>query len=139
MTRWMALDVGAKKIGVALSDPLRVAARPLATLKRKNLEADVEAVGKLAREHGVERIVVGRPIYLTGEESETLALIQPLFERLQAHTPFTVVWAEERLSTKEAERLMRELKVPREQRLARRDEFAAALILQWYLEESARD
>ncbi|HUV12693.1 MAG TPA: Holliday junction resolvase RuvX [Acidobacteriota bacterium] len=139
MKRWMALDVGSKVIGIAVSDPLKMTARPLKTLKRTDLQKDLAEVLRLAESNDVSRIILGRPIYLSGEESKTLSFIDPLMEALREQWIGEVDWADERLSSKEAEQLMGELGIKPSERRKRRDEFAAALILQWYLEEVPHD
>lgn len=135
MSRWMALDVGRKKVGVALTDPLKIMVRPLTTLQRESQEVDVEKVRHMVREHEVERIIVGMPRHLGGQKSAVLEHVEPLIERLRESLQIPVEWAEERLSTKEAERLMRETGLSLPERRKKRDEFSAAVILQWYLNE----
>ena len=135
MKRWMALDVGSRNIGVAVSDPLKLTARPLQTLQRRDLETDVEALRDLMQRHAVERLIVGLPLHLSGNRSPTLYKIEPLVKRVQETTSIPVEWKDERLSTKEAEQLMKELGLSQSERRRKRNEFAAALILKWYLEE----
>ncbi len=136
LTRWMALDVGSKTIGVAVTDPLKVTVRPLKTLIRDNLDRDTERICQLIERQQIERLVVGMPRHLGGQRSTTLKLIEPLVKRLEKALEIPIESAEERLSTKEAERLMAEAGLAVAERRKRRNEFAAAVILQWYLEES---
>ena len=136
MSRWMALDVGSKTIGVAITDPLRVTVRPLKTLIRDGLDTDAERIGELIDELCIERLVVGLPRHLGGERSTIADLIEPLVKLLEQTVEIPMASAEERLSTKEAERLMAEADLPLAERRKRRNEFAAAVILKWYLEES---
>ena len=131
----MALDVGSKTIGVAITDPLKITVRPLKTLLRENLESDAEQIGALIEEQDIERLVVGMPTHLGGQRSTTADLIEPLVKLLEDNLEIPVASAEERLSTKEAERLMAEVRLPLAERRQRRNEFAAAVILEWYLEE----
>lgn len=135
MSRWMALDVGSKTIGVAITDPLKVTVRPLRTLTRENLDRDAERIGELIDEQDIERLVVGMPKHLGGEPSDVTAFIEPLMKLLERNLEIPIAPAEERLSTKEAERLMAEADLPLSERRKRRNEFAAAVILEWYLEE----
>ncbi len=135
MKRWMALDVGSRTVGVAVTDQLKLTARPLTTLKRRDLEADVEALRVLMERHSVERLIVGLPLHLSGERSGTLDSIEPFVNRVKETTAVRVEWMDERLSTKEAEQLMKELGHSQTERRRKRNEFAAALILKWYLEE----
>ncbi len=131
----MALDVGSKTIGVAITDPLKITVRPLKTLLRENLESDAERIGELIDEQDIERLVVGMPRHLGGQRSHIADLIEPLVKLLEENLEIPVASAEERLSTKEAERLMAEVNLPLAERRQRRNEFAAAVILEWYLEE----
>jgi putative Holliday junction resolvase len=131
----MALDVGSKTIGVAITDPLKVTVRPLKTLIRENLDRDAERIGELIDSQGIERLVVGMPRHLGGERSSIADLIEPLVKLLELNLDIPIASAEERLSTKEAERLMAEVDLPLAERKKRRNEFAAAVILEWYLEE----
>ncbi len=131
----MALDVGSKTIGVAITDPLKVTVRPLKTLIRETLDRDAERIGEFIDEHDIERLVVGMPRHLGGERSSIADLIEPLVKLLEQNLEIPIASAEERLSTKEAERLMAESDVPLAERRKRRNEFAAAVILAWYLEE----
>ena len=131
----MALDVGSKTIGIAITDPLKVTVRPLKTLMRENLDTDAERIGELIDEQDIERLVVGMPRHLGGERSGIADLIEPLVKLLERNLEIPIASAEERLSTKEAERLMAEADLPLAERRKRRNEFAAAVILEWYLEE----
>lgn len=137
MTRWMALDVGSKRCGVAVTDPLKLTSRPLLTFERKNLEEDVERITGLLREYRVERLIVGQPRHLDGRASSVSQVIDPLVTRLRGRATVRIEWMDERLSTKEAESVMRELGIPPHRRRQKKDEFSAAVILKWYLEERA--
>ncbi len=135
MKRWMALDVGSKTIGVAITDPLKITVRPLKTLMREDMDRDAERIGELIDEQDIERLVVGMPRHLGGERSSMADLIEPLVKLLEQKLEIPITSAEERLSTKEAERLMAEADLPLAERRKRRNEFAAAVILEWHLEE----
>ena len=135
MTRWMALDVGSKRCGVAVTDPLKLTSRPLLTFERKSLDEDVERVTGLMRQYQVERLIVGQARHLGGQSSSIAQAAIPLVSRLRLEGTVPVEWMDERLSTKEAESVMRELKVPVHLRRQKKDEFSAAVILKWYLEE----
>lgn len=132
----MSLDVGSKRIGVALSDPLKITARPLTTLTRVDLEADAARIRDLATLHHVDLLVVGLPLHLDGSPAASRALAAPLVARIAEISGLAVVWCDERLSSKEAEELMSQAGVPPPRRRQRRDEFAAAIILRRYLESA---
>ena len=131
----MGLDVGVKTIGVAITDPMKVTARPLVTLDRRGLSHDCQAIVELASAQSVERLIVGRPLHLDGTPSEMLATVEKLVNELKRSSDLSVDWADERLSTKEAEQLMAEAGLDPRKHRARRNEFAAAVILRRYLEE----
>ncbi len=132
--RLLGLDVGTRRVGVAVSDPLGVAARPLTTVTRTSDGTDLEHLAALAREYQVEGLVVGLPRHLDGREAELAAEVRAFAEKLAGRCGLPLAWAEERLSSREAERVLAELGVPAAGRRRRRDEVAAALILTWYLE-----
>jgi putative Holliday junction resolvase len=132
----MALDVGSKTVGVAISDPLRVTVRPLLTIRRRGLRADCREILDLCAQHGVERIVVGRPLRLDGAPGDSMQQVEQLAAYLQSRSALPIVWSDERLSSKEAEQLMAQARLRPVDRRRRRDEFAAAVILRRYLEES---
>ena len=132
----MGLDVGAKRIGVAVSDPLRLTARPLTTLARTADEREFEQLRELLDQWQIERLVVGYPRRLTGETSASTQLVDSFLARLRSITSVPLERAEERLSSKAAEQRMAALRIPVRERRRLRDAFAAALILEWYLSEN---
>ena len=136
MTRVMSLDVGSKTIGVAVTDPWKITVRPLTTLARETIRADGQMICQLMVEQQVDKLIVGMPRHLGGERSDTLDFIEPLVEYLETVSEVPIEWAEERLSTKHAEELMAEAGLSLTERRKKRNEFSAAVILQWYLEES---
>lgn len=131
------MDVGSKRCGVAVTDPLKLTSRPLLTFERKSLEEDVARITGLLREYRVERLIVGQPRHLSGRSSSIAQAAIPLVNRLRGEETVRVEWMDERLSTKEAESIMRELGIPPRQRRRKKDAFSAAVILKWYLEERA--
>ncbi|HEY6103480.1 MAG TPA: Holliday junction resolvase RuvX [bacterium] len=134
MTRLLGIDVGTRRIGVALSDPTGTIAQSLTVLPRRSWEQILGAIAALIREHHVAAIIVGLPVRLDGGEGEAAAGVRKFAERLRATAEVPVMLEDERLSTAEAERVMIEADVRRAARRARRDAVAAALILQRYLD-----
>ena len=132
--RILALDVGEKRIGVAVSDPTGILASPVAVLQRTGLKRDLDELLRLVREHEAERILVGMPVSLDGVAREQAQLVQRFCDQLADLAPVPVVTWDERLSTVEAERRMREAGASAEKRRAQRDAVAAAILLQSYLE-----
>lgn len=133
MGRAMGLDVGTKTIGVALSDPLRLGAHPDRTVARKGVVADVNVLATLIGERQVDHVVVGLPFELSGAEGRSARLARQIGDELAARG-VPVTYVDERFTTVEAERRMRELGVGAKKRKETIDQVAAALILQSWLD-----
>ena len=136
--RILGLDYGSRRIGVALCDELGMTAQGIATIVRKNREADLGTIADLVRRHDVERIVVGYPLRLNGSEGIQCEKINRFVRRLETLLSLPIIRWDETLSTKEAEGLLRERGVPPEKRRAVVDRVAACLILQGYLDAQVR-
>ena len=132
--RILALDVGSKRIGLAVSDPLGITAQGLEVLIRKNPQADLERLVEVARQWGVQKIVVGLPRHMDGRLGSAAPQILELVEVLQKTLGVEVVTWEERLTTVEAERVLIQADVSRKRRRQVVDQLAAVLILQNYLD-----
>jgi putative Holliday junction resolvase len=132
----LGLDVGEKRIGVALADGLL--AIPLTVIDRAGEGADLEIVLALAEEHGVKRIVVGLPRSLDGSIGRQAERVLSFSSALSESTDVPVDTWDERLSTVSAERLLLGAGVKRDKRRARRDAMAAAIILQSYLDRVSK-
>lgn len=133
----LALDVGERRIGVAVGEVL---ARPVTTLKRRAKERDYEAVGRLVREHQADTIVVGLPLNMDGSRGFQAQKVERFVVELEEAllemglNPNIVLW-DERLSTEEAQRAMIDTGQTIEERRHRVDQVAAAIILQSYLDQ----
>jgi putative Holliday junction resolvase len=137
--RVLAVDVGERRIGLAISDISRTLARPLRTLKVRSTGDGVDqVVAEIARLHaeedGLSTVVVGLPIRLDGSPSEQTSRVTAFIEALRMRTAVPILTADERLSSREAESLLAERTRDWRQRKARLDAVAAAVILQDYLE-----
>ena len=132
--RVLGLDVGDRRIGVAVSDPTGIVFSPLPAIQRSSLEDDLRAVTGLAVDHQVKAVVVGIPISLNGRMGRQARLVQRFIQALKRESPVPVHSQDERFSTVEAERLLREggHQPSREQGL--RDSASAAVILRAYLD-----
>src|SRR5579862_7889507 len=97
--RILALDVGKKRIGLALSDPLGITAQGLPTLQRTNIRTDLAELDRLAAEHEVQIILVGHPLHMSGHESRQSQYTREFADRLAAHTGREVRLWDERLTT----------------------------------------
>ncbi|MDA8124452.1 MAG: Holliday junction resolvase RuvX [Deltaproteobacteria bacterium] len=134
----MGIDYGERRIGVALCDELGMTAQGVATLYRKNREADLAAIAALVERFAVERIVIGYPLRLDGSEGIQCEKINRFSRRLGARTQVPVLRWDETLSTKEAEEVLRRQGVRPEKQREVVDRVAAAIILQGYLDALAR-
>jgi putative Holliday junction resolvase len=132
--RIMALDIGGRRIGVALSDPGRVLASPLTTLRAEPRAAAIARIAALAAQHEVAAIVVGLPLTLTGEVGPQAQIVQTFADELRQVVAVPVHLFDERLTSVAAERMMIELGIKPDRRKERIDEVAAAIILQDFLD-----
>jgi putative Holliday junction resolvase len=133
----MGVDFGEKRVGVALSDASATLASPLETLRRRSGQRPpLKALANIAREHEVERIVLGLPLPLSGEEDDWCAEVRRVGDALAARTGLEVVYVDERFTSRRAERAVRSSGLKRSDReeKARVDAGAAALILQAFLD-----
>lgn len=133
-TRLLGLDVGERRIGLAISDRDGSLATPYTAIERRGLERDIAALLKLVRQEEVGRIVVGIPFALDGSLGPQAQLIMAFHQALQVSSPVPVETWDERFSTVEAERLLREAGVSPSRHKGRLDASAAAVILQGYLD-----
>ena len=132
--RILGLDVGARRIGVAVSDPLGVTAQGIETLHRKNKKHDLSFLHRVIRDYDVKEIVVGLPLRMSGAEGTQAAKIQSFAEDLRKHFKLPVHLWDERLTSAEANRLLRETDLSIEKRGQAVDRMAAILILQGWME-----
>ena len=132
--RVLALDVGDRRIGVALSDPTGLIATPLTAFQRGTEAEDIDAVLALVSEHDVELILVGMPLTLAGQVGPQARRVDHFVRTLSGQTAVTVTAVDERYSTVEAEKRMREAGGRPSLDRARVDAAAAAVVLQGYLD-----
>jgi putative Holliday junction resolvase len=134
MMRVLALDVGDKRIGVAISDPSQVLARSLKVIQRSSRQEDLAAVARLVEEYEVETVVVGYPRSLDGTVGEQAEKVEHYAAGLAEVLDVPVLLWDERFSTVTAEALMREAGLRGKKKRERVDAVAAAVILQDYLD-----
>jgi putative Holliday junction resolvase len=132
--RWLALDHGTKKIGLAFSDELEILASPFAVWPQEG-ERTLERLTRLCKEEGVQALAVGLPRHKDGAESATAPVARVFGEALATRTGLPLRFVNEHLSSAEAERLLRERGVKPEKRKAMLDAAAAAVILSELLED----
>jgi putative Holliday junction resolvase len=132
--RVMALDVGDKTIGVAVSDALLLTAQSRPTIRRKNLTSDVETLRRLAMENEVHEIVVGQPFHMNGKESPQSQKVARFVDELHKVLDLPVIFWDERLTSFEAEQHLEQMGLNWRQRREQVDKIAAMIILQNYLD-----
>src|SRR5512139_3455551 len=134
----LALDVGEKRVGVALCDETQTLARPLLTLKRASKKEDFAKIAALCREHAIEKVIVGLPKTLRSEEGPQAQRVRRYATELQAALNLPIDFWDERFSSADAqERLASAGRKPRAKRDI--DSAAAAIILQEYLDAMTND
>jgi putative Holliday junction resolvase len=138
--RIIALDYGTKSIGVAICDELQLTVRPLTTIRRAGQKRAqvIESLAALINENEAGAIVVGLPLKMSGERGEAVARVEKFIADLQALLSIPIITIDERLTSYEADQLLREMGVSLQERRARSDEYAAVIMLQDYLDGLAR-
>lgn len=133
--RILAIDVGSKTLGLAVSDETGTIAQPLRTLarQRQGYRRDVASIMQVVNELGIARVVVGLPLTMNGERGVQAQRAEEFAARLRACLNIPVDVHDERLSTFEAEEALKEARIPRERWKDHVDAIAAALILRDYL------
>jgi putative Holliday junction resolvase len=134
MPRILALDFGLKRIGAAISDPTGTFASPLEVYERRNERLDAAHYEALVRDERIERIVVGLPVFSSGDESPLSRQARAWGRWLGERTAVPVVYRDERYTTREAEQLLLESGLRGKALKSRRDMLAAQLLLQGYLD-----
>ena len=134
--RVMAIDYGAKAIGVAISDELQLTVRPLATIRREKRKYAqvIERIGALITEHEIGTLVVGLPLNMDGTRGPAVERVESFIEDLRRSLSVPIVTIDERLTSYGADQMMREMGMNERERRARSDEYAATIILQDYLD-----
>lgn len=133
--RIIALDVGTKNIGVAVSDPLGITAQSLPTVRRQgDTEADVAQIAAYIKEYDCETLVVGLPRNMNGSEGPSCEMARNFAAEVEKAVAVPIVFRDERLTSRQAEQAMIFGDVRREKRKKKVDSLAAILILQNYLD-----
>ena len=134
MMRILAIDFGEKRIGLALSDPLGFTAQGLETLQRQNMRQVIASIVDLVKKNDVSEIVVGLPVNMDGTKGFKAEEVMKFKSQLEPAAGVPVKTWDERLTSREANRLMIEEGLSRKKQRENSDRLAATLILQNYLE-----
>lgn len=132
--RILALDLGKKRIGLAISDPLRITAQGLSNLVRTNKRTDLAALESLVKEREVGLILMGNPINMRGSEGRQSGWVREFGAELERWTGLPVKFWDERLTSVEAGRVLRSSGISIEKRAAAVDRLSAVILLQSYLD-----
>lgn len=132
--RILGLDIGDRRIGVAISDPFGTLAQPLFTLVRSTLRHDMKSIGRILRKHAVAEIVAGNPLHMSGDLSPQAEKAQSFAEAVRAEFQLPLHLWDERLTTTEAHRQLDTLGHEKPGRKGIIDQVAAVLILQAFLD-----
>ncbi len=136
--RLAGIDYGTVRIGVAVSDPDRTLASPYETYPRKSATKDAEYFRRLVAEERIVRFVVGLPLHLSGDLSEKAKEVLRFGRWLTETTGVAVDYFDERYTSVEAERLLRDAKLTDKKRKERRDKLAAQILLSGYIDSGCR-
>ena len=137
--RYLGLDIGDRRIGVAMSDPSGILASPLTIIERNDDRAAIEAIISIVKESEVGGVIIGLPRSLNGSLGTQAQKVTGFTDKLRAALSIPVDFRDERLSTVSARRGMKETMSKKTRRETKDDAIAAAIILQNYLEERRTD
>ncbi|HWF09312.1 MAG TPA: Holliday junction resolvase RuvX [Bryobacteraceae bacterium] len=135
--RILALDLGKKRIGLALSDELGITAQGLDTLEREGRRDDIETLRKLTVEKNVRLLLIGDPLHMSGEQSRQGAYTREFAKELEYKTGIPVEFRDERWTSREAERTLRGSGIAHGERKPAIDRLSAVILLQSYLDSGA--
>ena len=134
--RILALDVGKRRIGLAMTDPLGIIVQGLPTYTRTRVRDDIEQLAALCREHDVQKLLVGLPLHMSGDESPMSRYTTEFTQRLSEQTGLEVEYADERLTSFEAEERLKEAGQSIDRKTGNVDRMAAIILLQDYLDRN---
>jgi putative holliday junction resolvase len=132
--RILAIDYGSRRMGLAVSDPLGITSQGIETLQRKNKRNDFSRLGQVIREYNVQEIVLGYPLRMSGAEGIQSEKVAGFAEELRQKFKLPVHLWDERLTSAEANRVLREADLSIQKRAQAVDRMAAVLILQSFLQ-----
>jgi putative Holliday junction resolvase len=133
----LALDLGTRRIGLAVSDELAITAQGMPTLIRRNLRSDLDSLAQIAVERNVDRILLGDPKRMSGEAGRQSDWVRDFAARIEKRLALPVDFWDERLTSREAERTLRGSGIAHEDRKAAIDRISAVILLQSYLDSRA--
>ncbi len=137
--RVLGVDYGAKRIGVAVSDPMRIIAQTLTTLEYTHLNDALTTLQKIILKYDIKEAVVGCPLTLSGQLNSTTRKARAFFEEVRKLGDLTVAFLDERFTSKIAESILRQMGQSPSKNKGKIDEIAAAVLLQNYLDRQTSE
>ncbi|MBU4541183.1 Holliday junction resolvase RuvX [uncultured Acetobacterium sp.] len=138
MERILGIDVGDKRIGVAVTDPLQITAQGVMTLKRKTRDDDLEAFRELIAKYEIKKVVAGLPLNMDGSESAQTRKTVNFCQFIKKRLNIEIIYIDERLTSSWSEKVLIEGNVSRENRKDYIDMLAAQIILQSYMDRAVK-
>lgn len=138
MSRYLGIDLGDKTIGLAVSDPLKITAQGLLTIKRTKLKEDLEKISKIIEEYDIEKIILGLPKNMNNTIGPQAMRVISFKNELAKVTDIEIFFEDERMTTLQSESVLIKMNVRRENRKKYVDKIAASFILQTYLERNRK-
>lgn len=132
--RILAMDLGKRRIGLAVSDPLGVTAQGLETLQRTRIREDLAALAEILDRYQVKLVLMGNPVHMSGDESRQSSYTHEFAERLSEHCRVPVKFWDERWTSMQAERILKESGISIEKRARAVDRISAVILLESYLD-----
>lgn len=136
MERILGIDVGDKRIGIAVTDPLQITAQGVMTLRRKTREDDLEAFRQLIEKYDLKKIVSGLPMNMNGTESTQTRKTVNFCQFIKKRLGVEIIYVDERLTSSWSEKILIEGNVSRKNRKEYIDTLAAQMILQTYMDRA---
>ena len=137
LSRILGLDYGERRIGLALSDPMGIIARPLTIIDRKKTADHISRIAEIIAEKKITTIVVGLPLTLKGHYSKQTEIVLAFIDQLKSNFQIPIVAIDERLSSVAAEKFLQSQGVKTGYEKGRVDEIAASIFLQEYLDSQS--
>ena len=136
MERILGIDVGDKRIGIAVTDPLQITAQGVMTYRRKTRDDDLEAFREIIEKYELKKIVAGLPLNMDGTESAQTRKTQNFCQFIKKRLNVEIIYIDERLTSSWSEKILIEGNVSRKKRKEFIDTLAAQMILQSYMDRS---
>jgi putative Holliday junction resolvase len=134
MERVLGIDVGDKRIGIAVTDPLQITAQGVMTLRRKTRDDDLQAFRELVEKYDLKKIVAGLPLNMDGSESAQTRKTQNFCQFIKKRIDIEIIYIDERLTSSWSEKILIEGNVSRKNRKKFIDTLSAQMILQSYMD-----